>query len=565
MELSEYLRLALKWLWLFLVAAFVAGGIGFINEANKTPYYTARTTISIGGYIASPNPQASEITLSRSLAPTYLQLLETRDVLQGTIDGLRLDGYSTDFLKSLISAQIIESTTLMVISVTHVDPVLAADIANTVADQLILKSPTNLTAEQRQQVEFAQAQIDELSSEVAAQRQLLSGYEEQLTTTTDSQEIARLTNLRLSTTEQINLASSTIAQFQSTINNLQARINTIEIVERATVPTNATTGSPFRGAIVGAIAGVVAAGAAVLVIEYIDDRVKTAEIAAKMLNLPALGSIPRFTRKFSSYHNYLVTEEPAMPPVVEAYRRLRTNLLFAADSSTKNIIVVTSPGPGEGKSMTAANLAATMALGGLRVLLVDADLRRPRVHEIFDLPNEVGLTTLLFAGPSQNDGAELGESNTLHKLTQCIQKTTVPGLKVITSGFVPSNPTEVLGSSLMRRWLNAFHSAPDIDIIVIDTPPALLFSDSSVLTSIAHATVVMIVDGSKTRRRAALEVKEQFEHLGLEIKGVVVNRVNPREDSSRYYYGSYYYSYGPDMDTKAGNSIFRRLFSRPPT
>jgi capsular polysaccharide biosynthesis protein len=211
MELSEYIRLAVKWFWLFLVAAFVAGGISFIGESNKTPYYTARTTISIGGYIASPNPNSAEVYVSRSLVPTYLQLLETRDVLQGTIDALRLDGYSTDFLKSLISAQTIADTSLMVITVTHVDPILAADIANAVADQLISQSPTNLTAEQRQQADFAQAQIDELSKEVASQRQLLSDTEEQLSTVTDSQEIARLTNLRLSTTEQINLASSTIA------------------------------------------------------------------------------------------------------------------------------------------------------------------------------------------------------------------------------------------------------------------------------------------------------------------------------------------------------------------
>lgn len=547
---------------MFIIAAVVAGGIGFISETNKIPVYRAETTLSIGGYIASPNPQAADIYLSRSLAPTYAQLLGTREVLEGTLNTLNLDDYSPDALKALISSRIIEETSLLVITVTNTDPVFAADVANAVADQLILQSPTNLTSEQREQVDLAREQISELSSELSSQRQQLRDYDAQLETVTDTGEINRITNLRMGVIEQINVASSTIAQFQSMVNDIQSRANTIQVVERATVPTFATAGSPTRGALVGAIVGLALVSGLVVVIEYLDDRVKSSEIATQLLALPVLGSIPRFPKKFTTYHDFLVTEQASMSPMIEAYRRLRTNLMFAANSGSKNIILITSPGPGEGKSLTAANLAVTMALAGMRVLLVDADLRRPKVHEIFDLQNDVGLTTLLFAGPAQTEAVDTGdgESNTLFKLTQCLQTTSIPRLKVITSGFMPSNPTEVLGSTLMRRWINAFRSAPDIDIVLIDTPPTLLFSDSTVLASISNANVVLVVDSRKTRRRAALTVREQLSQLEIDIKGVIVNRVNPRDEVGRYSYGYYYY-YGAPGDGR-GRLGLRRLFER---
>ncbi|MFN8451842.1 MAG: polysaccharide biosynthesis tyrosine autokinase, partial [Anaerolineae bacterium] len=508
----------------------------------------------------SPNPQTSDINLSRSLAPTYAQLLETREVLQGTIDALNLQGFQPDFLKALLSARIIENTSLLVISVTFTDPVLAADIANTAADQLILQSPTNLTNDQRALVDSSQAQIGELTAEVSTQRELLDSYESQLLTVTDQQEKVRLTDLRMATIEQINLASATIAQFQSTINSIQARANSIQVVERAAVPTVANAGSPVRGAIFGVVVGVALATGLVLFIEYLDDRIKTSEIATQVLALPVLGSVPRFGRKFTTYHDYLVTEQPAMSPEVEAYRRLRTNLLFAANSAGKNIVVVTSPGPAEGKSLTAANLAVTMAIAGMRVLLVDADLRRPKIHEIFNLPNEVGLTTLLHAGPAQLEATESGDGSQMYTLTQCLQATSVPRLKVITSGFIPANPTEILGSTLMRRWASAFRSAPDIDIVLIDTPPALMFSDSTVLASISDARVVMVLDSRRTQRRAALEVREQFAQLDIEIKGVIVNRVNPSDEVGRYGYGYYYY--GPSQDDGKKPTLLGRLIPR---
>ena len=249
-----------------------------------------------------------------------------------------------------------------------------------------------------------------------------------------------------------------------------------------------------------------------------------------------------------------------MTPIAESYRRLRTNLMFTANNGHKSVFIITSPGPEEGKSITAANLAATMANAGVQVLLIDADLRRPKIHTIFELKNEIGLSTLLSAYPGKSSDAEPEqEGKSFSKLEQCLQTTIVPRLKIVTSGFSPSNPTEILGSALMKRWIDAFRAAANIDVIIIDTPPALLFADSSVLASISGADVVLVVDGSRTRRGAAVEVKEQFTQLGVNLKGVVVNRLNPRDQGGRYGYGygyGYYYSAEPGKEIpKARRSL----------
>ena len=167
--------------------------------------------------------------------------------------------------------------------------------------------------------------------------------------------------------------------------------------------------------------------------------------------------------------------------------------------------------------MTTANLAVTMALAGMQVLLVDADLRRPKLHDIFGLKNDIGLTTLLLAeGGSKDDDSE-GQA---HKsLRECLQETEIPKLRVITTGFVPSNPTEVLGSALMQRWISTFRSANNVDVVIIDTPPALLFTDSSIIASVAEADVVLVIDGRRTRREQRCKPKNSLSSLVSKLKG----------------------------------------------
>ena len=563
MEFTEYIRIFRKWIWLILLCGFVGGGISFIINTGQPPVYAASTTIAIGQYINDPNPNTTAIYTGLSLVETYAELVGTNDVLQGTIDALNLP-LTPEGLRNLFDTKIVQGTSLLVVTVHYTDPILVADIANTLAQQLISRSPTNLTTNQQVQVDYANAQISDLDKQIKQQRDGLTTLDAQIAASTDPQTITQLTDLRTAITSQITQASAAIAQFQSTVSSIEQRTNSLDIVERATIPTSPLGSSTLTPTFLGVIAGVAIAGGIAVFVEYLDDRVKTTEIAAQVLELPVLGAIPQFAKKKTSYADALLREEDTLTPIAESYRRLQTNLTFSSNGNHKLVYVVTSSGPGEGKSVTASNLATTMAVDGSKVLLIDADLRRPSLHEIFGLENQIGLSTLLIA---ESETAKVRaesrqEPENFVQLNQCIQTTAIPNLKVITSGFAPSNPTQAIRSALMKRWLDAFRSARDIDIIIIDSPPILLFSDSAILASVAEANTILIVDSQHTRVKVATEGIALLGQMGVEVKGVVLNRINPRDEIGRYgqeYNNGYYYS---DAEREDKGNRLRNLFRR---
>lgn len=539
--------------------------MSFIINTGRPPVYEAQTTISIGRFIEARNPDTTDIRIGIELAQTYAQLAKTFDVLNGTVDALDLP-LSADDLRELMDVRVITGTSLLVVSVTYTDAILAADIANGLAEQLILKSPTNLTREQQAQIDFANQQISALNDQLSDSRLRLAALDTQIAAASADDERARLTEQRNAIITQINQASSTIAQFTDTISSLQQNTNALDIVERARIPTTPKGSGVLATTLLGTLLGAAAATGLALLIEYLDETIRTPEEAVETLGLPVLGTVMRFGKKTDAYPDRLVTQLPAMSPVAEGYRTIRTNLLFTAGSGRKNVYVVTSPGPQEGKSITTANLAVTMALAGLQVLLIDCDLRRPRVHEIFGLDNHVGFTTLLSGDPRREDGGRIdpSERNILPaNLLSCLQSTYLPKLWVITSGFIPSNPTEVLGSALLQRWIDVFRSSSDIDVVLIDTPPCLMAADSSVLAAGAKAEVVLVVDAGHTRRRAALKAKEQFKHLGIDLRGVIVNRISARDQTYEYGYGYGYY-YGAEPEASKPTGLRRFLGKREP-
>lgn len=549
MEFADYVRLVRKWLWLFVVAVVLGAGVAYVVSGTRPDVYRAETMISVGGFIQSPNPDSADIRTGVDLAQNYAVLAKTYEILEAAIQAGQF-ALTPKELSEMVDTRVLANTSMLVLSVEYTDPVLAADIANEIARQLILNSPSNLTPAQQSQLELANAEIEKLNAQLQDARAQLQLVDSQIANAQTQGERNLLQVRRDTLMQQINQASSNLAEFSATVAALQQRTNSLDIVERARIPTEPSGMSVAVITLVGGVVGLGLAWVAVLLIEYLDDTLRAPDQVLQAVGLPVLGTIARFGKKSDSYPSRLITVHDPGSAIAESYRTLRTNLLFSAGSNRKQAYLITSVGPQEGKSVTAANLAVVMATAGLRVLLVDADLRRPKLHHIFEISNRAGLTTLLAARPLEKGAASLDEIfPSASACEECLQDSQVSGLRIIPSGFTPSNPTEVLGSALMRRWYEAFLSANNVDVVIFDAPPVLAVSDSVALAAATGATVLLIVEAGRTRRRDVLRAKEQFAQLNVEIKGVVLNQVNLRE--AGYSYGYYYYYYSNDAPPSA--------------
>lgn len=216
--------------------------------------------------------------------------------------------------------------------------------------------------------------------------------------------------------------------------------------------------------------------------------------------------------------NTLITVSNPRSPVAEAFRTLRTNLEFSNLDKSLRTILVTSASPEEGKSTTLANLAVTIAQSGKRVVLVDADLRRPTQHQIFGLKSTPGLTDMV------RDDALLANPPT--------QETGVPNLKVLTSGQQPPNPAEILGSKRLSEILAAL--LENADMVLFDAPPILAVTDAAVLASRVDA-VLLVVSAGKTKRENARKAQTQLEKINARVIGAVLNNAQA-ERGGQYYY-----------------------------
>ncbi len=216
----------------------------------------------------------------------------------------------------------------------------------------------------------------------------------------------------------------------------------------------------------------------------------------------------------------LIAKYDPKSPISEQYRNIRTNILYSSIDEEIRSILVTSSGPGEGKSTTAANLAIVFAQQGKTVLLVDADLRKPTVHYTFNLNNTAGLTSIL--------------TNQM-ELMEAIHQYDEKNLYILPSGPVPPNPSELLGSRAMNHFLDK--ALEEFDIVLFDTPPVLAVTDAQVLANLCHGSILVVSSG-KTDKEAVVKTKEQLASSTGKVLGVVLNNKKADKKGDYYYYGT---------------------------
>ncbi|MCZ6689272.1 MAG: polysaccharide biosynthesis tyrosine autokinase [Planctomycetota bacterium] len=275
----------------------------------------------------------------------------------------------------------------------------------------------------------------------------------------------------------------------------------------------------FLGALLGAIGGI---GAAFL-IEFLDESVRTVEDVNTSLKLPVLGYVPRISGKAGDVTGRdLISHREPKSTISEYFRTIRTGLLYSHPNGGVKSLIVTSAGPKEGKTTNAINLAITLAAGGSRVLLVDGDLRRSRIHKAFGANNDRGLATYL-AGEADFDEVVFKETG-------------VQNLCLVTSGPIPANPAEMLGTDRMLTFMK--EAAERFDRVIIDTPPVVAVTDACVLASMADG-VIQVVGSAKISRKVLERGKAQLSAVGARILGVILNDVRLTRDGYGYYRGYY--------------------------
>jgi capsular exopolysaccharide synthesis family protein len=295
----------------------------------------------------------------------------------------------------------------------------------------------------------------------------------------------------------------------------ELRSSSIRVIDAAELPTSPVLPRRGRDLMMALITGCVLALGLVFLFEYLDNRIKSPQELRRHLGLSFLGMVPKIDGGAAT-----LLHDGAPAAFAEAIRSVRTNVLFSSADEGARSIVVTSAGPGEGKSLVSSNLSVSLAQAGQRVLHIDADMRRPRVHEIFETSPEPGLSNLL-----------VGDC----KPSEAVRKTAVQNLWILPAGMIPPNPAELLGSKRCGEYFGRL--SEHFDWVVIDSPPVMAVADAAILANSATG-VVFVVGSDQTSRHSAKAAIEQLQSVGAHVIGAVLNRADVQRNP--YYYSAYY-------------------------
>jgi capsular exopolysaccharide synthesis family protein len=398
-----------------------------------------------------------------------------------------------------------------------------------------------------------QGSIKQLNDEMANEdKKIITAYVAELEADVQAQkryeaQIQDLLNAQRSEVLQLNTAAAQYANLASELDRLDQlskeiynRIKELSIAEDAgalnvstvesAVPANEPV-SPnkpltlLEAMVLGAVLGVGLA----LLRDWLDQRLRSAEEIKQVMALPVLGVVPHIAGSRSAPQRGMHLHLEPMSDVAEAYRTVRTAVYFGQVGTIAKTILITSPAPGDGKTTLAANLAIAMAQAGNRILLLDADFRKPTQHKIFDIDKRTGLSNVL-----------AGEA----KLEDVIHSTHIAGLDVLPCGPIPANPSEILNSQTFADLLDEL--SQKYDHVLLDSPPVMPVTDARILAASCDATVLAL-RAEKTTRKGAVYARDMLHSVGSQILGVVVNDVPRRKGIYGYYYSDaelYQYGYG---------------------
>jgi non-specific protein-tyrosine kinase len=509
MELKNYFAILRRWGWIMLLCTALAGVTGYLYTSRQPSVYQSRSRYLIGPAL-NANVTSNDLRASGQIGQTYDEMVTSRPVLQAVVDKLKL-ATTAEQLKDQVGGTWIDTTQILSIRANAGDPVVAANIANAIGDELIQRSPSSPTSEAALRRQQAEAQIVRLQDTIRTTDDEIERLANQIQQTTDPVAQRALIIQLDQRRSQLAAANRSYTDLNDSLQTTE--VNQITLFEQAVpVPDAPIAPDVSRTVLAAVIAGLVLGLVAMILLEYFNDVIYTPEALRKVTGLTYLGGLARHKRSAQ-----LVTVSNPETLAAESYRILRTNLQIAGTDRHLPSLLISSPSRGDGKSDVAANLAVVLARAGKLVILVDANLRRPQTATLFGLPDQNGLAQLL-------DSDSIPEP---------VAVSSVPNLFVLPAGGVASNSSEILGSQRMYRLIQEYKSRADV--VLIDSPP-LWYSDALALAPQVDGVLLVVSSGS-TGRENTINAVESLRLVGARIIGTVLNRV--KAGPAYFYYPTY--------------------------
>ncbi|MGC9399901.1 MAG: polysaccharide biosynthesis tyrosine autokinase [Anaerolineae bacterium] len=519
-DLQAYWQLIRRWLWLIILAALLAGGTAYtVSRWFVEPIYSAQAQIVIQPSSSVTGSEYSDILAGQRAALTYAEMIQSLPLQETALSkmGYTVEPQSThlDFpLLTDLTVQPVRDTQIVEVKVESPDPQFAADFTNALIEVFIEQNQERQSARYQDAQMRLQAQMDDIEENIGELKARLTSIEE-------AEERGRIEAQIIQLQDSLSRLSSAYQSIQ--VAELQAA-DLVSVVEPARVPRNPVRPRTMMNTLLAAVVGGMVAVGGVFLREYLDMTVRNPDEVEALSQAPVLGKIWYEEKIAESNGKAGIVVHHPLSLTAEAYRLLRTNLQFSSVDTPLKVILVTSPGPTEGKSTIVYNLGLALAASGKHVILVDADMRRPKLCEYAGVERKPGLSDVL-----------VKQNLNLKEYLKPAQD--MDDLWVLPPGQMSPNPTELLGSRRMSELLNNFRERNDV-IVLLDSPPVLAAADAPVLAALADG-VLLVLEVGQTNRQMLAQAVEQIRRSGTRLLGSVLNKV-PMNGKGSYYY--YYYA-----------------------
>lgn len=499
---SAVFKLLLKWWWLIALSVALGVGVGLFIRIQQPNIYAAKTRILFGQNFAS-GTTASVVSLRerQDLITVYSGLVRLPTILTPVIEDLGL-GISVDQLNGVMRVATFEDLPLLEISIVDTRPDRAADIANRIAQELINQSPTEQvsqeTAFKREQLANIQKQIEELQNQ----------YDTNITrgaTLTSAFEISQNLTERAALLGNLQQLRSTYAEMSA---GMADQLRLLRIFEYANPDSTPVVTGTYISVILAGAAGLLLSVATIVLLAYFDDRLVWQEGMNTLLGVNVLGPLGVVPK--NKLPLYIISMPEAMES--EVLRQLRAKLVLAAEGTMPKVVTIISYDSGDGKTVTASNLAVAIAQAGHRTLLIDGDIRKGDLHEIFRLPNVMGISDIL-----------AGRDDLPPLLSQALLDSGYDRLTILPSGRSTADAAALLSSARFSRLIDLLKT--QFDVIVMDSVPTIGGPDSAFMAEVSDG-VVIVVDSRRTTEKGLKRTLQALQQARrVNIYGITFNRV----------------------------------------